>query len=69
MERTCLGCKHFYFSAGSPSYSELTPGNSASMSCSKNVWDFDFEADDDLAKTLYSAVTCGHYEFDSERLK
>lgn len=39
--RPCYHCEFFDFSAGSPGYSEMTPGSDASATCYKNHWVYD----------------------------
>lgn len=60
----CWSCKHFSFMTGDSGYSEYTPGYAASMSCSKNVWNFSFEGDsqEDLERTLKTAERCTKFE-------
>jgi len=58
---TCLFCKQFYFSAGSPWYSEYTPGYEATWGCQQNVWEIDDMMDntEDVRKKM---LTAGQYK-------
>lgn len=38
VEKTCIFCKHFYFDPGYPDWSEVTPGQEASVGCYKYVY-------------------------------
>jgi hypothetical protein len=62
--RVCWSCEHLYFFAGSPGYSELTPGDDFSMECGKDYWRFE-NYDDGLTEfraKLQSAEVCGSFK-------
>ncbi len=63
MEINCLNCKHFYFETETPAYSEVTPGQSASIGCYQGVWVLDFWDDttEIYRKKMQLARTCRHY--------
>ena len=58
--KLCWFCEHFYYSQGTPDYSDLTPGSSFSMSCEKQHWNFDpYEtSQEEFGKMLSSARDC-----------
>lgn len=64
--RVCWLCAHVRFNAGSPHYSELTPGENFELYCSKatpggtRLWEFDQISDDldDFRRKLETAQTC-----------
>lgn len=55
----CILCKYFYFSPGSPGYSELTPGTDWVMYCGKNHWDMSgYISEEEYRKNLLKAENC-----------
>lgn len=67
--RFCWECEHVYYSAATPSYSEVTPGGSMSLSCEKDYWNFD-QYDDSvgqLGNKLRTAETCADFLLSSRR--
>ena len=62
--KTCLECKHWYWYSANPGYSELTPGDDASMGCNKNRWLLKMYADErgDVRDKLRTAETCDLFE-------
>lgn len=60
-ERICYGCKWFELDEGSPYYSELTPGDSFSISCLKNKWTEDWKTEEGFRKCLETANTCPEF--------
>lgn len=65
-EKLCWFCAHCYFSNGSPSYSEWTPGYDMSLGCNKNKWRVDnYETTvDEFRKMIHMAKNCEHYKED-----
>lgn len=43
--KLCIFCKHFVFDNATSGFSELTPGDQASIYCDKNHWELDFYDD------------------------
>lgn len=67
--RLCYNCQFMYFDAGSPSYSEWTPGSAMSMECHKDHWSLDYyDNQDKLRESLEKAATCPDYQH-SDRAK
>lgn len=64
MPKSCVNCVWFVYTLGDRGYSEYTPGWDFSMSCGKNVWDFDsFETtEEEHCRNMLTANTCEHYE-------
>ncbi len=62
--RVCWLCEHVMFFAGSPGYSELTPGNNFELSCGKHYWEFDQFDDtlDQFRDKLMSAERCADFK-------
>lgn len=62
----CVDCKHFYFSSGSPGYSEYTPGSDASLGCTKQKWEYEPNNDTDQSfrKKMKTADNCEEYEYE-----
>lgn len=63
--RICVLCKFFHFDGGSPGYSELTPGSSASMECFKGVWresSLEYKSTEDYRRMMLTADACRHFE-------
>ena len=61
---TCVFCKHFCFSLGTPDYSDYTPGEDASLSCDKEYWDIRNYEDDcerKFREALKLAQTCKEF--------
>ena len=61
--KLCLFCKEFRIQAGSPGYSELTPGWDFEMECRKEHWTFDkFNMNEDEYRDLLrKAESCKDY--------
>lgn len=38
LTKTCLFCRHFYFTGGTPGYSEQTPGGDVEIGCDSGLW-------------------------------
>lgn len=62
--RHCLYCEHFYYSSGSPAYSEYTPGSDIVIECSQNVWEVDpyMTNEREFIECMKRANTCDMYE-------
>ena len=62
--RICWSCRHVWFSAGSPGYSEMTPGSDFELQCGKSYWAFDNCGDslNEFRMKLQSAETCASFE-------
>lgn len=61
--KNCLYCKHFYLYAGSPGYSEWTPGSTGSIECLKGLWKMDDCDDTDgYRRKMETAQTCDKFE-------
>jgi hypothetical protein len=62
--RICWSCRHVWFIAGSPGYSEMTPGSDFELSCWKDYWAFDNNEDSlsDFRTKLQSAERCADFE-------
>jgi hypothetical protein len=61
--RICWFCQHVYFDGGSPCYSDLTPGTSFQLECTKGYWRFDRDMDclDEFREKLESAERCASF--------
>lgn len=64
-ERICLFCKHFFLEAGTPAYSDWTPGTEAAAGCRLDVWSLYGSKLTDIAyrECIEKGRTCGWYEF------
>lgn len=62
--RLCWFCRHFDYDQGSPGYSELTPGEEASIGCLKDKWRFNFYHDDQaaFAAAIQYARKCDEFD-------
>jgi len=60
MEKVCLFCKHYYFIAGGPGYSDATPGCEANEGCSADHWETDMMEDTEAIRraNFLRAETC-----------
>jgi len=63
--RVCLLCKHFFFDAGHPRYSEYTPAEEWEAGCHVKAWRM--SGHDDIDENMYRrnmlrAQTCDSYE-------
>lgn len=70
-EKLCIFCKHFWFSEGSPGYSELTPGYEANIDCHKRHFDLRLidMSESDFRRTLLLARTCADYVPDTGKME
>lgn len=62
--RTCIECKQFKFFAGSPGYSEYTPGFDWNASCGKDHWRLDgndYPTEDEYRRALLTARSCSDF--------
>ena len=62
--RICLFCKRFFVYTGSPTYSEYTPGEDASISCGAGHWHIELYHDvaNDYRRKLLTAKTCPDWD-------
>lgn len=70
--KTCILCKHMRFDAGSPGYSQYTPGTNWSSECAKGHWEmYGCDASqDEYCRNLLTAETCPDFEMaDIESLR
>lgn len=59
----CVFCSNFDLDMGSPGYSELTPGYSGSISCTKGRWSMSTYGDaDEYRDYIKMAVNCNDYK-------
>lgn len=49
----CYECEYFHLDLGYEDYSEYTPGESASVGCDKNHWEF---TEDDGPRTFHEKI-------------
>jgi hypothetical protein len=58
--KLCWFCEHFMYSAASPDYSEVTPGEDFNMTCLKRHWKFSAfnTSQREFGKMLMSARNC-----------
>lgn len=63
-DHVCWFCDHIIFSAGSPCYSEVTPGTDFSLECGRGYWEFDQYGDslDDFREQLETAQRCADFK-------
>lgn len=66
--RLCYNCQFMYFDAGSPSYSEYTPGSNMTMYCQKDHWDLD-GYEDKLRECLETAQHCPDYQHSNKAIE
>lgn len=61
--RVCATCQHFHFDAGSPHYSEWTPGSDCAIWCGKSHWSVDTtnETEQGYRRKQLTALTCPDY--------
>lgn len=62
--RVCWSCEHLFFSPGSRSYSEWTPGDEFEMYCTRMYWEFRNHKDylAEFRDKLMSAEVCGDFK-------
>ena len=63
--RVCVCCEHFAFSPATPDYSELTPGCSAQLSCTRGHWHVfmsELDSGRNLRELLLNALTCKDWQ-------
>ena len=61
--KTCWGCAHLHFDAGTQGYSQWTPGEPAQLFCDHMVWRIRFaESQDSVAEKIRTAETCGLFK-------
>jgi len=62
--KLCLFCKKLSFYMGTPDYSDMTPGESASIDCSKSHWNIYFASatEEEYRKALETAATCEDFD-------
>lgn len=69
-QRYCLECKHFFLDLGSDDYSELTPGEPASLTCFAGHYYLDRHDYFEVYKEMIcKARTCPDFEPDPELAK
>ncbi len=63
-EKLYLFCEHFYFSPGIPDWSDVTPGEDATMGCWKNIISIDLFEDslESYREKILTARTCWRYK-------
>lgn len=66
--KICLFCDCFSFVAGSPTYSEYTPGSCSEMKCLLGHWTYDFD-NDDLYDIMATAINCNSFTIDTWAIK
>jgi hypothetical protein len=64
IEKLCLFCKEFYLDNGHPDWSDITPGEDASMGCTKGIVYIDLTIDSlaSYRKNISTAKNCLFYE-------
>lgn len=61
--KCCVECEFMSIQTGSPAYSEWTPGEDFTMSCSKEVWDFDpYGTEQEYRDCMLAARRCIHFK-------
>lgn len=71
--KPCYHCRYFDFDAGSPGYSEMTPGDDASARCGKRMWHYQHVDGFErvvgrktfpltIREALDTGLTCPHFE-------
>jgi hypothetical protein len=60
----CWSCRFFNFTGSTPSYSDVTPGDNATMGCQQGIWDLDFSGDSqaDFERKMKTAENCEDFE-------
>ena len=59
LAKTCLFCRHFYFTGGTPGYSERTPGGYVELGCNNNVWETKlYDEASELRRHMLTAQFC-----------
>jgi hypothetical protein len=63
-ERNCVNCVHWYWDAGDPGWSELTPGTGWESYCRKNKWEMNGAdvTEEQFRKNMNTANSCEFYE-------
>lgn len=63
-QKLCLFCRKFFIDAGSPHYSDLTPGDAMSIQCTANHWSIDTEllTSESYARKMLQAIECEDFE-------
>jgi hypothetical protein len=64
MPEYCIFCRFFYLNPGEPDYSEITPGESPSMGCSRGLWRLDPYEDTEVEyrQKIQMARSCDLFE-------
>ena len=67
-DRLCVGCKHFHIFFGEEDWSEVTPGDSPSLSCRKGKFSQSGkeECNDTFRTVIRTARACESFEFRGE---
>ena len=64
MEKACIFCRHFYMDAGTPDWSDVTPGEAASVGCFKGIWALYYCWDEaEWREGMSRANDCPWYEY------
>jgi len=62
--KACIFCKWFYLDPGEAPYSKWTPGEDASLGCTKNVWTLYGDwTEKDWRLGMAEAQNCDLYEY------
>ena len=63
MKQVCINCEHWYFDAGEPDFSDVTPGTDWYMSCNKGHYWLDGHrvTKEQFRATLQLADTCADF--------
>lgn len=62
LTKTCLFCRHFYFTGGTQGYGEMTPGGDIWIGCNLNLWETK-QGDEtgELRRYMLSAQFCNQF--------
>ncbi len=62
LTQTCLFCRHFYFTGGSPGYSKQTPGGDVGIGCNLNLWETKLHDEvSELRRYMLTAQFCNQF--------
>ncbi len=62
LTKTCLFCRHFYFTGGTPGYSKQTPGSDVEIGCNLSFWETKLHDEaGNLRQYMLSAQFCERF--------